>query len=421
MNILHVYKDYYPVVGGIENHIRGLAEREAARGHSVSVLVNSLDGHTHVEDIGGVRVLFAARWATLSSTPIGLELPRLLGRERPDIAHLHFPYPWGEIAGYLFGHAQRTVVTYHSDIIRQIYTRALYRPLMWRILKRADRIIATSPNYVTSSPVLEKLKAKCVVIPLAIDPQPFEQPDLEMVDQIRAGALLSSGSPSSPGRAGRGESAGHIQTGAPSYATSPSPAGRGGQGERFARASALLLFVGQLRYYKGLDHLLRAMCELPMARLIVIGSGPMEGAWRALAASLGLQDRVSFLGAISNSELPAYYAAADLFVLPADERSEAFGLVQLEAMAAARPVVSTALGTGTSFVNLDGVTGRVVPPADPHALASAILGLMQDPDGRARMGAAGRARVHQEFTLDLMTDRVLALYEQLLSSRQGDT
>ncbi|MCI0474674.1 MAG: glycosyltransferase, partial [Anaerolineales bacterium] len=179
-------------------------------------------------------------------------------------------------------------------------------------------------------------------------------------------------------------------------------------------------FVGHLRYYKGLGYLLDALRELPHAQLVVVGSGAMERAWRALARDLGVEARVNFVGQVRDDELPAYYAACDIFVLPASERSEAFGAVQLEAMAAGKPVVCTELGTGTSFVNVDGETGLVVPPRDPHALANAIARLGDDTESRARMGAAGRARVRQEFTLEEMATRVMQVYDQALDASKRD-
>jgi glycosyltransferase involved in cell wall biosynthesis len=372
MNILHIYKDYFPVAGGIENHIKLLAEAQVARGHQVSVLVTSRDRRTHIETINGVRVIFAARLATISSAPISPAIFALLRQEQPDIAHLHFPYPWGEIASYFVSRARGMVLTYHSDIIRQKYLRVVYAPLMRRVLTRVDAIIATSPNYIASSPVLSRWKEKCAIIPLAIDPTPFE-----------------------------------ITTPFASLAPRPSP---------------LLLFVGHLRYYKGLNYLIAALRDLPTARLLIIGEGPMENAWRSLADELGVGARVTFAGHVASADLPSHYAACDVFVLPSSERSEAFGLVQLEAMAAGKPVVCTELGTGTSFVNVDGETGLVVPARDAHALAVAINRLIDDPSTgsgqaqalRVRMGAAGRARVEKEFRLEKMVDRVLALYEDLL-------
>jgi hypothetical protein len=111
LKILHLYKDYFPVEGGIENHIKQLAEAQAARGHAVSVLVTSRDRRTHVETLNSVRVIFAARLTTISSAPVSLAMFALLRREQPDIVHLQFPYPWGEIANYYFGRAHKTVIT----------------------------------------------------------------------------------------------------------------------------------------------------------------------------------------------------------------------------------------------------------------------------------------------------------------------
>ncbi len=180
--------------------------------------------------------------------------------------------------------------------------------------------------------------------------------------------------------------------------------------------SPLLLFVGRLRYYKGLDTLIRALPQIP-ARLAVVGTGPMEVEWKALASEAGVADRIAWLGEAPDADLPALYHLADLFVLPASHPSEAFGLVQVEAMAAGLAVVCTELGTGTSYVNQDGMTGRVVPPRDPAALAAAINDLLDNPDRRAAMGTAARARVASEFDLDVMVERVLELYGQMLGWR----
>ncbi|MCL5959596.1 MAG: glycosyltransferase, partial [Chloroflexi bacterium] len=177
----------------------------------------------------------------------------------------------------------------------------------------------------------------------------------------------------------------------------------------------LLLFVGRLRYYKGLRYLLRAMPEIE-AKLLVVGIGAEEDVLKSLTSELGLQEKVIFLGEVSDEDLPAYYHACDVFVLPSSHRSEAFGLVQLEAMLAGKPVVSTELGTGTSYVNLHGETGLVVPPCDSPALAGAVNALLKDPDLRQRMGQKGRERVRAEFSVEMMVDRIAALYRDLLGS-----
>lgn len=381
MNILHVYKDYYPVLGGIENHVKVLAEAQARAGHNVIVLVTARGPRTTLEDLGGVRVIKAGRFATIASAPLSLSLPVILARLRPDITHLHFPYPLGEAAQALLGRSRRTVITYHSDIVRQQGLLRLYRPLLWRVLAKADRIIATSPNYVATSPFLQRFADKCVIIPLGVDVDRFQQADPAQVAAIRTK----------------------------------------GSRNGFSR-EPILLFVGRLRYYKGLDDLLRAMALLRdtpdqlTTTLLIGGSGPMEAAWRALAQELGLTEQVHFLGDVPEETLPALYHAADLYVLPANSRAEAFGVALLEAMAAGLPVISTEVGTGTSYVNIHGETGLIVPPRDPERLAQAIAILLNDPALRQRLGAQAQARVRAQFSQATMIERVLDLYSEV--SRQ---
>jgi len=368
MKILHIYKDYYPVLGGMENHIKMLAEALVQRGHEVTVLATHPTARTHVEVINGVHVIKAGRLATVASAPLSISLPATLWHQHPDIAHLHFPYPVGELSQLLCGRAPHTVITYHSDIVRQKGLLWFYRPLLWKVLNRAERIIATSTNYIESSPYLKQLRHKCTVIPLGIELERFLHTPPVQVQHIRD----TYGSP-------------------------------------------LLLFVGKLRYYKGLQYLLAVMLDIP-CKLLVVGSGPMEAEWRHLAMSLGLSGKVFFLGEVSDEELPAYYHACNIFVLPASERSEAFGTVQIEAMASGLPVVCTELGTGTSFVNVHGQTGLVVPPRDPTALATAILTLLQDEQRRREMGQCARHRALNEFSLPTMVDRITSLYHELMAT-----
>lgn len=361
------------MLGGMENHIKMLAESQARRGHAVTVLATHPTSRTHIEDAHGVRVIKAGRLATVASTPLSLSLAAWLWRQTPDIAHLHFPYPIGEVSQLLFGRARHAVMTYHSDVVRQKGLLRLYRPLLWQVLRRMDRIIATSPNYIASSVYLSRVADRCSVVPLGIDLTRFLAPPSVKVQRIRA----TYGSP-------------------------------------------LLLFVGKLRYYKGLQYLLEAMPMLADVgsgrppHLLVVGSGPMETEWQGLARALGLTGRVTFLGEVSDEDLPCYYHACDVFVLPASERSEAFGTVQIEAMASGVPVVCTELGTGTSFVNVHSQTGCVVPAQDAAALADGIGSLLLNPDQRQRMGQAARARAVAEFSLETMVDRVLAVYRAVL-------
>lgn len=367
-DILHVYKDYYPVVGGIENHIRVIAEAQAARGHRVTVLVTNQHGPTTTEDLGGVRIIKARRLATVASAPLSPTLVSILRGMKPDILHLHSPYPVAEMAYLLAGRAQASVLTYHSDVVRQKNILRFYRPIFWRVLHKVNVIIATSENYVRTSPYLQRVRNKCVVIPLGTDVDRIANADRRASQAIRA---------------------------------------------RYGEP--LLLFVGKLRYYKGLQYLIAALPQLPDVKLLVVGTGPMEEEWRALAAKWNVAERVIFAGEVPDEDLPAYYHAADLFVLPACERSEAFGTVLLEAMAAGLPLVTTELGTGTSWVNQGGVTGLIVPPRDPSALADAIHRLLDDTALRREMGRKAFDRVRNDFTQDVMVERILALYHQLLA------
>jgi rhamnosyl/mannosyltransferase len=177
-----------------------------------------------------------------------------------------------------------------------------------------------------------------------------------------------------------------------------------------------LLFVGRHRYYKGVDDLIRAMIGM-RARLIVAGDGPERAAWQRLAGELGLGERVVFVGEVKDADLPGLYAAADVFVLPANSRAEAFGQVLLEAMAAGLPCVTTELGTGTSEVVRDGATGLVVSPRDPDMLRIAITRLLDDPEKRTAMGRAGRTRALAEFTPQILLENVLQVYGSVVSAR----
>jgi glycosyltransferase involved in cell wall biosynthesis len=387
MHILHIYKDYPPILGGIENHVRLLAEAQAARGHSVTVLVTNpaesrafggAGRRTLVSQEGGVHVVRAARLGTVVSTPLSLALPRQLSRIRPDVVHLHFPYPVGEVSQWLLRRGRATVLTYHSDVVRQRSIMRFYRSVLVRVLAWVDAIIVGSPPMQESS-YLQAYRDKLRLIPYGIPLARFwVNPTAEELARLHVayGDTLN-----------RHETPRECQ----------------------------LLFVGRLRYYKGLDTLIRALPGI-RARLLVVGVGPMEQEWKTLAAGTGAGDKITWLGEVSDADLPAFYHAADIFVLPASHTSEAFGLVQVEAMAAGLPVVCTELGTGTSYVNQDGVTGLVVPPLDADALRNAINRLIADRALRVSMGEAARVRA-TEFDLDGMVDAVLALYQDVVRGR----
>ena len=372
MRVLLLYKDYYPVVGGIENCIRLLARGLRERGVDAHVLVTNTGPATTREAVDGVPVTRTGRQAHILSTPISLSYFTELRRQAAsaDLVHLHAPYPPAELAQLLLGRSKPAVITYHSDIVRQRRTGKLYAPLLRKVLQRAALVAASSPVYIESSPFLRNVRPKCRVIHFGIETERFAE-----TEQVR------------------------------------------GDAQRLRRHYddlPLLLFIGRLRHYKGVDVLIRAMHRIK-AKLLIIGTGPMQEAWQNLAQAEGLVDKVFFLGDASERESLAARYAAELFVLPSTNRAEALGIVQLEAMACGMPVVCTELGTGTSYVNRNGVTGLVVSPNDPQALAAAINRLLVSPALRAKMGAEGRRRVREEFSFQSMIDSTIAFYQEALS------
>lgn len=375
MRILHVYKDYAPVVGGIENHVKALAEGQAAAGHAVTVLVTHAALRTRRGREVGVRVVRAGRLVTIASTPISAALPLALRAERPDITHLHAPYPVGEAAWLAFGRPAM-VLSYHSDVVRQRRLGALWAPGQRAVLRRADAIIAGSPRLPETSPMLAPYRAAIHVVPYGIDTGRF---DLDAAARAVARARWR-------------------------------PSGDG----------PVLAFVGRLRYYKGLDIAIEALALLPAVRLLVVGTGPMGAEWRALAEARGVAERVVWLGDVPDQALPAVLVAADAYVLPASARSEAFGIAMVEGMAAGLPVISTELGTGTSWVNQDGQTGAVVAPRDPYALAEGIRVVVGDEERRAALGRAAEERARAEFDAGVMGQRVASVYQAALARRHPE-
>ncbi len=371
LKVLQVYKDYYPpVVGGVEGHINLLANGLKDRGIKVEVLVSNTKAKLEIENINGIRVTKVPQLGRFASAPLNASLStwvRRLGREA-DVIHFHFPNPTGEMASLLSGLNSKIVVTYHSDIIRQAKLAKVYSPFLRRFLKNSEAIIATSPPYVESSEVLRQFRDKCRVIPFGIDISRFQlnHERSEQVAEIRR-----------------------------SYGT------------------PIILFIGRFRYYKGLYMLLEAMKGV-MGNLLLIGIGPMERELKErVAVDAGLREKVFFLGELSDEDVVCHLQACDVFVLPSIFRSEAFGIVLLEAMACGKPLISTELGTGTSFVNQHQETGLVVPPCDAGILAEAINYLVTNPEIMERLGKAAKERAEKYFCLDRMVEDVIRTYQDI--------
>lgn len=364
LRVLHVYKDYPPVHGGIEHHIRSLAEAQVQGGMDVTVLVTAQNGSAGRAVERGVDVIRARKWLDLFSTPLSTELLRWQRRLPADIVHLHAPYPLGEFAHVMTRNAAPLVVTYHADVVRHRIAWPLYRPVLREILSRAFRIIVSNPCLPQTSALLAPMEAKCCVVPFGVDSSAWANPDPEQVRRIR---------------------------------------------DRWGGGRRLVLFVGRLRAYKGLEYLIDAMGSTDCS-LLVVGDGPRREVLERQARASSAHARIHWAGEAQDDALANYYAAADLFVLPSSDRGEAFGLAMLEAMSAGTPAVCTELATGTSWVNRAGETGAVVPPRDSAALASAITRLLSDDNLRLALGRGARERANSTFSTRAMVDGVDRVY-----------
>jgi glycosyltransferase involved in cell wall biosynthesis len=368
LEIVHLTKQYPPYYGGIPNYVQ-LVSEELTRQHHVTVLTSNTNFSRKEEVEGLLRVIRLPRLAELRSTSLCPTLPWELSRLHADVVHLHFPDPMAHLAFRLARPRGKLVVSWHADITRQSLLLRLYRGFLSGVFRRADAIVVGAPTFREGSMLLGASRHRCKVIPYGIAIQRFDvTPDV----QARISDL------------------------------------RQRYGERG------ILFVGRLVHYKGVEYLLQAMRGLD-ARLFVIGDGPLGTRLRQQAIEPGIRGKVEFLGEVSPGELVAHLHSCMMLVLPSVNRSESFGIVQLEAMACRKPVVSTNLPTGVPWVNQDGRTGLVVPPRDVAALRSAIQRLLDNPDLRRQYGEKGRERVVSEFTIELHAHRMLSLYEDLVN------
>lgn len=368
LRILQIGKFYPPQKGGIESHLHslcvGLSTTPAV---DLRVIAANVGRESRDEEVDGVRLARLGTRLDLAGAPFCPDLYHRLKNSSADIIHVHLPNPTAVLTYLAVNPPGRLVVSYHSDIVRQRVLERLFRPFLQMFLRRADAIVVATPLHVERSRVLSRFREQCVVIPYGVDigdPLPASDPE---VSAIR---------------------------------------------DKFG--SRIVLAVGRLVYYKGFEFLIRAM-QWVDATLLLVGQGPMRERLQREARAAGLADRVVFLGAVD--DLRPYYAAADVFALPSTARSEFFGIVQLEAMAAGTPVVNTNLDSGVPFVSLHGVTGLTVEPGDAPALAEAIERILRDHQLRSRFGAAAEERVRREFTRGAMLDRMLALYGRLCGTR----
>lgn len=366
--ILHFFKTYYPqTMGGIEQVIFQLAEGSIAHGHHAEVLYLSRRGTARGEPFANHLTHRSRLDLELAST--GFSLSALsdfadLARQA-DLIHYHFPWPYMDVAHFATRVRKPAVLTYHSDIVKQKALLRLYQPLMHRFLSSVDRIVATSPNYVASSATLQRYRDKVSIIPIGLDRSTYPEPSADRLVLWRSRL-----------------------------------------GERF------FLFVGALRYYKGLAFLLDALRDTPLP-VVIVGGGPMEAELKAQAERHRLTN-VHFLGGLPDEDKVALLSLCYGLVFPSHLRSEAFGISLLEAAMFGKPLISCEIGTGTTYINIAGETGLVVPPADPTALAQAMRSLWEQPVMAAEMGRRNQARFEALFTAEAMVSGYVGLYRELL-------
>lgn len=353
LRILQVNKAYYPHIGGIESLVRTYA-RELMKYPDIEMQVLVCQdgrGKTAQEVIEGVPVTRAGSMGTLASCPVSLSFFRLFGKmaKNADVILFHMPFPLGDLACLLSGFKGKVVLAWHSDVVKQKKLLTFYKPVLMRFLKRADVIITATRGHIDSSAFLPEFREKCRVIPYGIDADKY----------INA--------PAKP-----------ILT------------------EKLLCENSLkVLFAGRLVYYKGVDVLLRAFEYVHDSELFIVGDGILREELETEAQKCG--GRVHFLGVLSDEDLKAAFRDCDIFVLPSVANSEAFGIVQLEAMVYGKPVINTSLPTGVPFVSIHGETGITVPPSDEKALARAINSLAKDSKLREKYGKASEERVRTHF------------------------
>ncbi|EGP07026.1 glycosyl transferase, group 1 [Bradyrhizobiaceae bacterium SG-6C] len=373
MRILHAYKVYLPnVYGGIPSVIATLAMLPRTEFES-GVLVARERGMGCTYEFDGVSVEAVSSLATVMSTPLAPTYPlRLFQKARvSDIVVHHAPFPLTDIGIALLPKKPIVIVHWHAEVVGRLWLMQALAPFIRNSLRRADRIIVSDPVMIGNSPFLKNVAAKCVAIPYGCDDSYWgrlDQGEQQAVDRLK---------------------------------------------EQYPR---LVVSVGRLVSYKGYEIFLRAMQDVD-ADAVIIGEGRLREELTGLARELGVLDRVRFLGVLEPHEVKQYIHAARALAFPSVSEAEAFGLVQLEAMSAGKPVVNTALPTAVPNIARDGREGLTVPPGDAAAFAGALNRLLDQPDFAARLGEAGRERVRAEFSQSLFLSRMQDVYKQALRDR----
>ncbi|CAK3665101.1 glycosyltransferase family 4 protein [Vibrio crassostreae] len=369
MKVLHVYRTCYPETkGGLEQAIRYICKGSSEQGIKNTIL--TLGSENKEYDFEGSRIIVVKKDFEISSNGFSFSLIRRFRKlsKQHDIIHYQYPWPTGDLLS-LVAPKKPCLVSYQSDIVKQKLLKKIYQPLEQHFLTKVDRIIASSPQYAQTSENLIKYASKVDVIPLAIDESTYpsvNENDLQKWEN----------------RVGRG----------------------------------FFLFVGVLRYYKGLQYLLEA-AKLNGLPIVIAGDGPERDNLETYIKEHSLTN-VKLVGFISEEDKVALHSLSKAFVFPSHLRSEAFGISLVEAQMFGKPIVSADIGTGSSYVNANGETGLTVLPADGSAFSEAMQALDNDEQLCQRLGQRARQRFKNEFTAKRYANNYVALYNQLIASHK---
>jgi len=371
MRVLHFYKTSFPdTMGGVEQLINQVARGANKLGVKTDVLSLTPERVPRTIEIDGYLAHRARLDLQVASTGFSVSAFVRFAQlaKSADVIHYHFPWPFMDVVHFATMVKKPTVVTYHSDIIRQKHLLKIYRPLKWKFLGDMNRIVATSPNYLATSDVLAKYRHKVSVIPIGLDKATYPVPSSEKLAYWR-------------NKLGR----------------------------------KFFLFVGVIRYYKGL-HILMEAAKGTDYPIVIVGAGPIEEELKQQAAQLGLQN-IHFLGHLPDEDKVALLTLCYGVLFPSHLRSEAFGISLLEGAMYGKPMISSEIGTGTTFINIANETGLVVPPSDPAALRQAMQYLWEHPEQASEMGQRAEERYWKHFTADQMVRSYVDLYGDLAKHR----
>ena len=374
MKILQIGK-FYPILGGVEKVMYDLMTGLASKGVACDMMCAAAEGAGGETRVGDHATLITCRTAfkassTMLAPSMALKLRKICGQY--DIIHIHHPDPMACAALFLSGYKGRVVLHWHSDILKNRALLSAYRPLQDWLVRRADRIVGTTPVYVRESPYLRGVQSKTTWIPIGVRPM---RPDPQSVAGIRA---------------------------------------------RYGHRK-IIFSLGRLVSYKGYRFLIDAARYLDDSYIVLIGgSGPLRDSLQRQIDTTGLADKVKLLGFIPDEGLPSWFGACDLFCFSSIYKTEACGIAQIEAMSCGKPVVATDIpGSGVPWVNVHGYSGLNVPPGDSEALARAIKGIMVSDTAYRTYSVHAESRYKTMFTEDKMINDCIDLYEELLFRKPG--